>query len=342
MSSRTGKASPPRPEGHIRHWNDNYKRARSMTPWQLTRSVLLRTEPTSSLLRAYYRRRLSSEQWTQINRQAKEAHQRNRGILDNRAMRIVRGLQKYGVQTITAERLFGDDRHLVALRSDAEKILKRREQRKQIQIRESYDGAKWYVIRALGLNPRGPLPNSIANLALDDRILAIVNSYLGLSCRMLYADLWYNLAARPGEPPIDSEHWHRDNEDVKILKLFFYLDEVNAGTGPLSYIRGTQPGGAYADVFPAQPPQGSYPPESQLRRMIPTDQIKVCTGKAGTLVLYDASGIHRGGRATDRPRRLMVATYASDAAIDPIRYRLLDETRYSRLSPAARYAIRAE
>ena len=231
---------------------------------------------------------------------------------------------------------------LIALQADAEKFLSRPEQREQIQTRQSSDGAKWYVIRALGLNPRGPVPNSIANVALDDRVLSIVNSYLGLSSRLRYVDLWYNLAAQPGEPPIDSEHWHRDNEDVKFVKLFFYLDDVDDGTGPLTYIRGTQPGGAYADVFPAQPPRGSYPPESLLQSAIPSSQIKVCTGKAGTLVLYDASGFHRGGRATDKPRRLMVATYASDAAIDPIRYRLQDTSRYERLSPAARYAIRAE
>ena len=231
---------------------------------------------------------------------------------------------------------------MTALQADAEKIFCNPEQREQIQTRQSSDGAKWYVIRALGLQPRRPVPNSIANVALDDRVLSIVNSYLGLSSRLRYVDLWYNLAAQPGEPPIDSEHWHRDNEDVKFVKLFFYLDDVDEGNGPLTYIRGTQPGGAYADVFPAQPPQGSYPPESLLQSAIPSSQIKVCTGKAGTLVLYDASGFHKGGRATDKPRRLMVATYASDAAIDPIRYRLQDTSRYERLSPAARYAIRAK
>ncbi len=342
MPKRTGNSFPPRPDGTLRRLSDNYKRARSMTPWQFTRSMLLRTEPVSSLLRAYYQRRMNSDQWVQINRHAVEAHRQNGSILNETGVRIVQGLRKYGLQRTTVEKLFGDTRLLNALQADAERFLHRPEQREQIQTRESNDGAKWYVIRALGLKPRGPVPNSIADVALDDRVLSIVNTYLGLSSRLRYVDLWYNLAAGPGEPPIDSEHWHRDNEDVKFVKLFFYLDDVDDDTGPLTYIRGTQPGGAYANVFPAQPPRGSYPPESLLRSAIPSSQVKVCTGKAGTLVLYDASGFHRGGRATNKPRRLMVATYASDAAIDTVRYRLEDASRYDRLSPAARYAIRAD
>ncbi len=322
--------------------NDTYKRARSKTPWQLIRSMLLRTEPGSSLLRAYYQRRMNSDQWIQINRLALEAHRLNRRILSKTETRIVQGLRKFGIESTTAKQLFGDDNLLAALQADAEKIFCSPVQRKQIQTRQSSDGAKWYVIRALGLNPRRPVPDSIANVALDNKVLAIVNSYLGLSCRLRYVDLWYNLPTRPSEPPIDSEYWHRDNEDAKFLKLFVYLDDVEEDTGPLTYIQGTQPGGAYADVFPAQPPQGSYPPESLLRSAIPSSQIKVCTGNAGSLIFYDASGFHKGGRATDKPRRLMVATYASDAAIDPIRYRLQDQSRYDRLSPAARYAIRAE
>ena len=38
---------------------------------------------------------------------------------------------------------------------------------------------------------------------------------------------------------------------------------------------------------------------------------------------------------------MLVATYASDAALDPLKYRLADPARYRGLSRQARYAIRA-
>ena len=99
--------------------------------------------------------------------------------------------------------------------------------------------------------------------------------------------------------------------------------------------------GPHGALFPSDPPSGSYPPKRELEQAIPESSVASCTGDAGTMVWFDACGLHRGGRATAKARTLLVATYASDAALDLLRYRLADPGQYDTLSPAARYAIRA-
>ena len=101
----------------------------------------------------------------------------------------------------------------------------------QIIRRKSKDGAKWYVIRAFGLRPTLAVTKQLAEVFLNERLLHIVNGYLGLCCRLMYLDVWYNLSINGSEPGIDSEYWHRDNHDKNIVKLYVYLDDVDEHRG---------------------------------------------------------------------------------------------------------------
>jgi hypothetical protein len=76
-------------------------------------------------------------------------------------------------------------------------------------------------------------------------------------------------------------------------------------------------------------------------RTVPESQILRCTGPAGTVILCDTSGFHKGGRCTRKHRFLLTATYASDAALDFSRYRLEQPKQIVHLGPMARHAIRA-
>jgi hypothetical protein len=69
--------------------------------------------------------------------------------------------------------------------------------------------------------------------------------------------------------------------------------------------------------------------------------IQTFMAPAGTLILCNTSGFHRGGFATAKPRVLATATYCSPASLASLtqrNYRLpkgADKT----LSPAQRYAV---
>lgn len=207
--------------------------------------------------------------------------------------------------------------------------------------RHCREGIKWYVVRAFGYKPRRAVPPSFIDLLLHERPLSVVNSYLGVTSRLKYLDVWHNFAVSEGEPPIESELWHRDNEDRNLLRVFVHLSDVGMEDGPLTYLRVSQPNGPLGDLFPINPPGGSYPPAAEIERHAADGKVVPFTGAAGTMVLFEASGLHFGGRARRTARTKLVATYASNASLDLLKYRLADPRQLQTLSPQARYALHA-
>ncbi len=319
----------------------NYRRVQARTFSQLMRGASLRIWPLSSIVRDHYRVRLTPPTWNAINSRARATLESCPAHLDPVQKATLEGLRRDGVHRTSIAEMLNAAVDMRRVQADAETLLQQPATREQIASRRSREGVKWYVVRAFGYRPRIPVPASFVELLLDERVLAVANAYLGVTSRLKYLDVWHNFPVSESDPPIDSELWHRDNEDRNLVKLFVHLSDVDNTAGPLTYIRGSQPGGPHGGLFPSDPPNGSYPPKRELEQMIPDSGLTRCTGEAGTMVWFDACGLHRGGRATAKARTLLVATYASDAALDLLKYRLADPHQYEALGPAGRYAIRA-
>ncbi len=317
------------------------RRVQARTAGQLLRGALVRTWPISLAIHRHYRARYRPDRWSQLNKRNIEILGKHAPVLNPAQKTAVNDLESDGIHVTTLNRLLNANGLLKALQDEAEALFRKPDVRDQIEQRISKEGTKWYVVRVFGFQPTLAVPSSLATLLLDDRILGIVNAYLGVCSRIKYLDIWYNLPCDPSDPPIDSERWHRDNEDNQLIKLFLYLSDVDEKSGPLSYIRGTQPGGRHGSVYPNNPPTGSFPPDGALERELPEEEVCSCPGDAGTLLLYDACGFHRGGRTTNKPRILLVATYASEAALDPLFYTLENRDQYNHLSVPGKFAIRA-
>lgn len=319
----------------------NYRRMQARTVGQIVRGASLRVWPLSRMVHAHYRARMALPNWSKTNAQALRNLRISPPQLDMQQHGAVAALHSDGYYKTTVGNFLDDAALLDEIRRDAETLMARPGLQHQIMNRHSTEGVKWYVVRALGYRPSLPVPTSFAKLLLNDRILSVVNSYLGVTSRLKYLDVWHNFRVDDTEPPIDAERWHRDNEDRKLIKLFVHLSDVDETAGPLTYIRGSQPDGPLGHLFPNDPPQGSYPPAKELENVVSPDLIEQNTGNAGTMLLFDACGLHRGGRTTGKARTLLVATYASDAALDLLKYELAEPQRISDMSRQARYAIHA-
>jgi hypothetical protein len=319
----------------------NYRRMQARTVGQIVRGASLRVWPLSRMVHSHYRARMAPKNWSKTNARAL----RNLAVappqLDLQQQRAVSGLRNDGFFKTTVGDFLNDAAVLDEIRRDAEALLVRPRVQRQLENRHSTEGIKWYVVRAFGYRPSLPVPTSFAKLLLNERILSVVNSYLGVTSRLKYLDVWHNFQVDDSEPPIDAEKWHRDNEDRKLIKLFFHLSDVDDTAGPLTYVRGSQPDGPLGDLFPNNPPQGSYPPAQELESVVSPDLIEPNTGDSGTILLFDACGLHRGGRTRGKSRTLLVATYASDAALDLLQYELVEPQLIENLSHQARYAIHA-
>jgi hypothetical protein len=104
-----------------------------------------------------------------------------------------------------------------------------------------------------------------------------------------------------------SQLWHRDHEDIPVLKLFLYLSDIGPAQGPLEYLRGSHRG----DVDLCAPQKyvlGTL--------VVPPERVVSCTGPKGTALLVNTSGIHRGGRITEGYR--LQAVWAFLRASSPL------------------------
>jgi hypothetical protein len=176
---------------------------------------------------------------------------------------------------------------------------------------------------------------------LSSRLLGIVNSYLGLWAKLTYYDQWYTVPMPDGAERSASQNWHRDHNDRHLVKVFVYLDDVDAGAGPFEYVPGSTSNGRYADLWPWAPSSDHYPPKAEFDEQVPSSAVRTLTGPAGTMILCDTSGFHRGGFATERPRVLWRYNFVSPAALVLTKRRFTVDHAHMRadLSPAARFAL---
>lgn len=149
-------------------------------------------------------------------------------------------------------------------------------------------------------------------IGVDRRILDVVNSYLGLWSKLQYLDRWYTVPVKR-EGRVNSQNWHRDPEDKRMLKVFLFFSEVDEAAGPFQYIPGSSQfkGTKYSHLWPTSQRNRDYPPSTELERVIPSSEWITCTCPPGTLVFCDTTGFHRGGFATARERALAVWMYTS-------------------------------
>jgi hypothetical protein len=213
-----------------------------------------------------------------------------------------------------------------------------------------------YLIRRFGGATAMVAGKPVASLAAgdplirfgtSDPILNIANAYRASRTKLVDLDTWYTVPFPAADKRVASQRWHRDPEDQHVLKVFVYFGDVDEDAGPFQYIKGSAEGGRHGELWPWSRAMSSrlpwarrrlYPSEKRLEKLIPASDVATVMGPAGTVILCDTSGLHRGGFATRRPRVLSYHTYVSPGA-RPRSFDVEMDAAGSRLSAQGRFAL---
>ncbi|MBI2374202.1 MAG: CDP-glycerol glycerophosphotransferase family protein [Deltaproteobacteria bacterium] len=173
------------------------------------------------------------------------------------------------------------------------------------------DDEKTYALELLGRHPEFDPSSEFGRIATHPTIQQIADHYFGLPARLRYLNVWHTLASE--REARDSQLWHRDREDLRILKVFVYLVDVDEGNGPFTYARTTHALGMRRATKPASFQQKGIErsTDQQLARTIPPELWLAATGKKGTVVLADTHGYHKGGFARTADRILFTCMFTS-------------------------------
>ena len=142
-------------------------------------------------------------------------------------------------------------------------------------------------------------------LANDPDILAAVAAILGAKPTISYMAAWWSMPGR-GEPE-EAELFHRDVDDLRFVKLFVYLSDVTATSGPHMFVRGSHKSDVLSERIRYQ--------DERVQAAFGREQILTLTGPAGTMFLENTFGLHRGVPPAQTPRLIFQVLYTLDEYI---------------------------
>jgi hypothetical protein len=146
--------------------------------------------------------------------------------------------------------------------------------------------------------------NVFVRYALQPAVINVISTALGEIPWLDYVFLSYS---RHVEGDLQaSQLWHRDHDDVRVVKLFSYLTDVQEnGDGPFTFLPRQS-----TDKF-GYPLLGSHFPDDQIFGKVPREDVKVMKAPALTSFMVETSKcLHMGSRmAPGHGRLLYTATF---------------------------------
>ncbi|RWK56753.1 hypothetical protein [Mesorhizobium sp.] len=147
--------------------------------------------------------------------------------------------------------------------------------------------------------------NAAITVQRDPLLLDIAAHYLGSQAKLITTRVWWSF---PTSSVSDAEKnlaslgkYHFDLDDWRMLKFFFYLNPVDAETGPHVYVRGSHNRRTLKHQLtllvghPAEEVLNVYGAQSPI----------TLTGEAGLGFVEDPFGFHMGTVPTHKPRLMM-------------------------------------
>jgi hypothetical protein len=245
--------------------------------------------------------------WKLYNASAINLHKTHPPRLNNIQQNILDGLHKDGIATVHISELLGNEASIY------DDILKRLD---DLVGNAKQDPKKphFYNLWDTRLFPLD-YKNGFTQLALSPTVIDIVNCYMGMWTRLLLSNAYVGKITQEGLR-INTQNWHRDMHDRKLVMVFLYLTDVlDEGSGPFWYIKGSHIRHDWNKLFPPLVPfaKGKQTfSEAEIVAKIPSEYHELILGKRGTLIFADTRGLHRGGHCTTNERIISVCGYSSN------------------------------
>lgn len=175
------------------------------------------------------------------------------------------------------------------------------------------------------------LDQPFLRFALDERLLGTTARYLGVAPFLESVELLYS---KPIEgQPAQSQQWHRDRTDRRIVKVFVYAVDVTPRQGPLSLLSRSDSARVPERLF-------HYVPDKQMARYVEPGRTVALTGPSGTTIMTDTQACYHLGSRCQEPRLAYIAYYSSGFGYRPReRSWQVPPSARSGLSPLQRLAL---
>lgn len=142
----------------------------------------------------------------------------------------------------------------------------------------------------------------IMDIANDKNLLALAQEYLRCKPTITNINVWWSFAGRAA--PVEAQNYHRDKDDVKFLKFFVYLTNVDELSGPHVYVKKSKNHANFRG------PKETRYTDSEVEQTFSQDDIVYITGNAGDAFIEDTFGIHKGYLPKQNDRLVLQVEYS--------------------------------
>jgi hypothetical protein len=122
-----------------------------------------------------------------------------------------------------------------------------------------------------------------------DAVKGVVSQFL-VNPRLYARNGWWMFPRPYDRKKVWSESWHRDPEAARLVKTFYFPEDVTAEHGPMQYIPLSRDGCPFDGLCAA----GGYP-TYDIDQLVHPDCVVTCAVPARTFIFADTSALHRGG-----------------------------------------------
>lgn len=168
---------------------------------------------------------------------------------------------------------------------------------------------KSYLNHLVSPQDLGDLPE-FTDFALNHDLLSIVVDYLGELPLVGGIHFWH--AHTSSGPWGKSQLYHSDFDDIRQVKVFVFVNDIDMNSGPLTIIPAQISEEIRRKLNNNNNRYGEYISDERIRPLIPPGAEISLTGPSGTTAFVDTSKVlHYGSRVANRDRYMVVIQYLS-------------------------------
>ena len=172
----------------------------------------------------------------------------------------------------------------------------------QSALRDQWQGGKLYRIESVPSTAN--VSTVVFSEKMEKKVRAIgekissselVVDYFGTRPKLDNYQIWFSHAGRIQKGP---QHWHRDLDNILFLKVFIYLTDVRREDGPHYFLPGSHRYHRWLSFKRIS--------ESEMNSAFRNSADSYVVGEAGTVIVEDTFGLHRGSVPTGQRDRCIM------------------------------------
>lgn len=147
----------------------------------------------------------------------------------------------------------------------------------------------------------------LMRFALQEKVLNTVAKYIGNAPFLASYEVIRSQPYEQAGGPMQSQLWHTDSMDKRMIKIFVYIDPVEPENGPFTLMPASESRKLDSHFFDKKP----YVTDEEMGRYPDLSRKVEIVGPPGTSALIDTTNCYHYGSRCAKPRLVFTAYYMS-------------------------------